>query len=387
MKKIGLLTTSLALIITANVYAQFQFTEIYDNSEVISWPIDFASSPDVPKEPMVTLNQYFEAGCALFGVHDSELNNSQFFCIHQKSNGNIVGQWFFNSLPLGADFEGMDYNGKYIFVSSGDDAKSPSWHKGQIWRSERPSLSDCRFYSLTSPTGNSGVATADGTAMEEVDGITFGDNGDIFGWAQEAGLFYVPSPVFNSSSNQLPNAVLLFNQPGEVEDLEFLNYKLYGILNIDHLGQAEDGDGEPHSGHAGYPEDVNVAIKTGGVLKANFIEYDLATDDFSTPCQQEVLDALSQKGFQAAEIEALEVLPRLPGVTKDHMLLGFHASNTVGNRIRSTFVIGVLNLDQCNFELRSIRNIPGPDSKNRQLDVEGLTMICPSNNSGGGIPG
>lgn len=392
MNKIVLLTNSLALIITVNVYAQ-QLTEIHDTSEVIPWPDDFAFSPEAPQEPLVTLNQYFEAGCALFGVHDSQLNNSQFFCIHRNTKGNIVGQWFFNSLALGADFEGMDYNGKYIFVSSGDDAKSPDWQKGQIWRSEPPSLSNCRFFGLSSPPGNSGVATAKGVAMEEVDGITFFDNGDLFGWAQEAGLFYVPHPVFNSSSNKLSKAVLLFKQPGEVEDIEFLGNKLYGILNIDHLDQAEDGDGEPHAGHVGYPEDVNAAIKPGGVLKANFVEYNLSTDNFTTPCQQEVLDALIKKGFQAAEIEALEVLPRLPGVTENHMLLGFHASNAIiGNGSRSTFVIGVLNLDQCNLELRSIRNIPGPDFKERQLDVEGLTMICPSSSSGsssgsGRIPG
>jgi hypothetical protein len=374
MKQIVLLANSLALVITVNTHAQI--TEIYDDSEVITWPIDFAS-PDEPHEPMVTLNQYFEAGCALFGINDSQLADSQFFCIHQKSNGKIVGQWFFNNLPPGADFEGMDYDGNHIFISSGDDAKEP-WHKGQIWRSSLPSRTDCRFHSLVS----NGVATADGIAMEEVDGITFDYDGNLLGWAQETGLFVVLSPVLSS----LSDAILLFEQPGEVEDLEFLNWKLYGVLNIDHLGQVEDGDGEPHSNHAGYPEDVNAAVKPGGLLKANLVEYDIETRLLKTPCQQKVLNALNQEGFQAAEIEALEVLPRIPGVTEDYMLLGFHASRVFGNNTKSTFVIGVLNLAQCNLDLRSIRNIPGPDFRNRQLDVEGLSMVCPRSGSGG-IPG
>jgi hypothetical protein len=378
MKKVVLLANSLALVITVNTHAQY--TEIKDDSKVITWPIDFSSPADELQEPIVTLNQYFKAGCALFGINDSQRNNSQFFCIHQKSNGNIVGQWFFNNLPPGADFEGMDYDGSHIFVSSGDDAKYP-WHKGQIWRSKNsPSRTDCRFNALISPID--GVATADGIAMEEVDGITFDYDGNLLGWAQETGLFVVLSPVLSS----LSDAILLFEQPGEVEDLEFLNWKLYGVLNIDHLGQVEDGDGEPHSNHAGYPEDVNAAVKPSGLLKANLVEYDIETGLLKTPCQQKVLNALNQEGFQAAEIEALEVLPRIPGVTDDHILLGFHASQVFGNNTKSTFVIGVLNLNKCNLELSSIRNIPGPDLRNHQLDVEGLTMVCPLSGYNG-IPG
>jgi hypothetical protein len=380
MKTIVLLAHSLAVVIAMNVQAQ-PFTEIYDTADVITWPIDW-SSPDEPQEPLVTLNQYFEAGCALFGIHDDKKSDSQFFCIHKKSNGKIAGQWFFNSLAPGADFEGMDYDGNHIFVSAGDDAKSPVWHKGRIWRSESPSRNECRFYSLVSPNENNGVAIADGIAMEEVDGITFDNSGRLWGWAQEAGLFVVPSPVFNS----LPNAALLLNRPGEVEDLEFLNWKLYGVLNLDHFGQVEDGDGEPHPNHPTYPEDVNAAIKSGGRLKANFIEYDILTGHVRKPCESQVVNALEREGFHAAEIEALEVLPPLPGVTEKHMLLGFHASRVFGKNTKSTFVIGILNLNQCNLELRSIRNIPGRDFRNRQLDVEGLTMVCPDE-SDDQIPG
>jgi len=31
-----------------------------------------------------SFNHYVESGCALFGIHDSQLADSQFFCIHQR---------------------------------------------------------------------------------------------------------------------------------------------------------------------------------------------------------------------------------------------------------------------------------------------------------------
>lgn len=377
MKKYVALASSLTLAITGSSYAQF--VEIKSEPKPIKWEIEITSPQDQEvtllsdeiQTEKITLNQYFAAGCALFGVHDEGLANPRFFCIHQRPNGKIRGRWFFDNVAPNADIEGLDYHDGHIFASSGDDSKYfPG--KGAIWKSDPPSLINCEFDGIIVAE----AATVDGIPMEEVDGITFDSNGNLWGWAQESGLFTVPSPPLDN----LSNAFLVLHQPGEVEDLEFLNFKLYGALNIDHLGQVEDGDDEPHPNHPNSPKDVNAAVKEGGAVIPTLIQYDMLTGNNSVLCEQKVINKLNQEGFYAAEIEALEVLPRLPGVTDDYLLLGFHASPPPGkNPERSALVLGVLNLANCKLDLRNVRSVPGSSFKNLRMDIEGLAMVCPTN--------
>jgi hypothetical protein len=320
------------------------------------------------------LAPYFNMGCALYGIDDFLLNDSYFFCVNNN------GFSFFNFFIPDGDYEGLDYDknrSKLLYASAGDDAV-PSIFNGDILNMI-PILDTCNAI----PFASLGPVVVDGQAMEEVDGIAFDNVGNLYGWAQEAGLFRLGAADVATSS--LDKGIMVLDQPGEVEDIEIVDNCIVGLLNIDHFGQAEDGDGEPHPNHPIIPEDVNVAVDDNGVFKANYVRYCPGANALDTPCEQQVIDALQQ--YQAAEIEAIEVLPPLPGEQGTKVLLGFHTNSGIGfgngnpppgSDSYNTLMLGVLDISNCSLQTQAIYEIPRNIAEFDNIDVEGLAMVCPA---------
>jgi hypothetical protein len=317
------------------------------------------------------LEPYFNAGCTLHGVDDYLLNQSYFFCIDK--NG---GKWTY--FAGRADYEGLDYNPHLglLFASAGDNTRN----KGNILAMEP--LPNCEVAPLAE-LGS--VTVKDGRTMEEVDGIAFDDAGNMMGWAQESGMFWVSS---DNIQNIPLSGNLVIDQPAEVEDIEFYNDCVIGLLNVDHWGQAEDGDDEQHPNHPVSPEDVSAAIDEDGILKASYMVACLNEENGHyevtrpTPCEQEVAAALDQ--YNAAEIEAIEILPPVPGVPQSKVLLGFHTNSqylplTHGELPGDgyvTLVLGILDVNNCTLQTQEVYDIPQRDEE-EGIDVEGLAMVCP----------
>lgn len=363
LKKMGqssLLLGSLMAILMVNTHAESKTVTVEYVASLGHRGIPADKLPESSPPGPVTetpLHPYFEEGCVLHGVDDFLRNHSYFFCI------DLAGFQFTFS-EEGGDYEGLDYNGSHLFASAGDDTNVP----GDIL--EIMPLADCG----AAPIAHLGPVMIIDQAMEEVDGIAFNDGGDMVGWAQEAGLFWVPAAHLATSPIE---GKLVFEQPGEVEDLEMVNDCVIGLLNIDHMGQMEDGDSEPHQAHQGKSEDVNVALNGANVVAANYIVACPApsggTWTLSTPCEPEVTEALQT--YQASEIEAIEVLPPLPGDEGLKVLLGFHTrSEIVPN---NALVLGILDVDNCTLTTQEIYDVP-ENPFGDQLDVEGLAMICPT---------
>jgi hypothetical protein len=314
------------------------------------------------------LTPYFNTGCALYGVDDYLLNDSYFFCINNQG-------FQFNSFITGGDYEGLDYNNNesLLFASAGDDA-FPAEFNGDIL-AIAPIPESCDSVPLESL----GPVMVDNQAMEEVDGIAFDNQGNLFGWAQEAGLFKV-----NAGAPSLAGEMLLA-QPGEVEDIEVVGDCIIGLLNVDHLGQVEDGNGEQHPNHPVNLEDVNAVVDTNGVIKANYIMY-CPGQPLQTPCEQQVINALRE--YQAVEIEAIDILPALSlSEETTKVLLGFHTNSHVGqgngnpppgNGSYNTLVLGILDVTNCSLQTQAIYDIPRHIIETDNLDVEGLAMVCPT---------
>lgn len=355
-KSLFLLVGSVIVILMMKAYAADRLKFEKDKFGPTMWeekPVQFfiQENPDYAVES-ISLNQWFNAGCALFGVHDKGLNDSQFFCIHKNTENKIQGQWFFGT-QWDRDIEALTYDGSHIFFSSGSNALK----KGRLYQTcNQPNyyFEHCRFSCFQYYTD--GEAKVDGQAMKEVDGLAFDSNdsdGNLWGWAAESGLFMIPRTI-NPVLSDRNSAVMIYPMSAEVEDIEWIEGKLYGVLNIDDL------------------DDTNAAVTKNGIIKANFVEYDPLTDQLHIPCQDEVITALTEAQYSAAEIEALEALPKIEGINDNYMLLGFHTSPFPGKQ-RSTLVLGVLNLTQCTLELQDIHYLPEEQS----FDVEGLAMVCP----------
>ncbi len=319
--------------------------------------VDPPDQVDLPNHPG-PLTPYFNTGCALYGVDDYLLNDSYFFCINNQG-------FMFNFVINGGDYEGLDYNNNsgLLFASAGDDAV-PAVFKGDIF-AIAPLISECDAIPLDSL----GPVMVDNQAMEEVDGIAFDEQGNLFGWAQEAGLFKV-----NAGAAPPLVGEMLLAQPGEVEDIEVVGDCIIGLLNQGQLGQAEDGN----------TKDVNAAVDANGVIKANYIMY-CPGQPLQTPCETEVVNALRE--YQAVEIEAIDILPPLSlSEETTKVLLGFHTNSHVGygngnpppgSGSYNTLVLGVLDVANCSLTTQEIYDIPRHIIETDNLDVEGLAMVCP----------
>lgn len=309
------------------------------------------------------LTPWFEEGCALYGVDDKGRNNSRFFCINKQG-----GQWVSNELP-GYDIEGLDYHEPFLLASAGDDTTNP----GEIFELVPATLSDlfqCKF-KVGIPHGqivrdevielSSPHPVSSSPLLQEVDSIAFDEEGQLWGWAQESGLFN--TGLFNPLAESILATVYWW--PGEVEDMVWLDKMLYGAINLNHETQKQDGDPvfapEPNS-----QEDVNAIVNADGVVTIHLVQYDPSTGTLDFPCSDEIADELSkieETGFAAMEIEALEALD------DENLLLGFHASPT------NALILGVLNLTSCHLDSQVVYDIP---IDTQALDVEGLAMVCPS---------
>ena len=326
---------------------------------------DFSGRPKVDSLSQVELSNhpgpltpYFDKGCALYGVDDYLLNDSFFFCIDHSFR-------FFDFFIPGGDYEGLDYdnNSGFIFASAGDDA-FPSVFNGDILT--MMPIPGCDAI----PIASLGPIMVDGRAMKEVDGIAFDNSGNLFGWAQEAGLFKLNASAV-TPTNLLDEGEMLINQPGEVEDIEVIDGCIIGLLNQGQLGQKTD---------------VNAAVDVNGVIKANYVVY-CPGQPLQTPCETEVVNALRE--YQAAEIEAIEILPQLPGEEGTKILLGFHTNSGIGpghgnpppgSGSYNTLVLGVIDISNCSLQTQALYEIPRDITIRDNLDIEGLAMVCPFHN-------
>ncbi|MDM8564231.1 hypothetical protein QUF74_01100 [Candidatus Halobeggiatoa sp. HSG11] len=345
------------------------------------------TSPSILAEPNTSpLQPYFDVGCVVHGVDDFRRNDSRFFCL--SSTG-----FNWTLAPGRADYEGLDFNSNghyydsntnYLYASAGDDARAPHV-KGNILKIDPGyPIADCNPF-VADDLGPVTAVHADGRVrtMEEVDGITFDIDGDMLGWAQESGFFKVPNANLGHEGNiPTDGNEWLVDQPAEIEDVEDLGACIVGLLNIDHWGQAEDGDGEQHPNHPATIEDVSAEIvESEDGTFVGLVNYVLACDDNlleeTPPCAAEIGDALNT--YNAKEIEAIEGLPPLgPPWHTDKVMIGFHSDSLpAGDGVYPGLVLGVLNLPDCTLRFQEVYDIPYED-KHNNLDVEGLALVCPT---------
>jgi hypothetical protein len=87
--------------------------------------------------------------------------------------------------------------------------------------------------------------------------------------------------------------------------------------------------------------------------------------------------------YNAAEIEAIEILPPVPGVSQSKVLLGFHTKSQYLPLSRGelpgdgyvTLVLGILDVNNCTLQTQEVYDFP--QRTGESIDVEGLAMVCP----------
>jgi len=112
------------------------------------------------------------ATCKLYGVQDGGLNNSQFFTINPVDETvEPLGDVY-----KGYDIEAMDVHPEtnILYVASGDNTKNhPKGH----------------LYKLDAETGQ--LMAIGATGFKEISSLAFNANGELWGWAKDAGLIQI----------------------------------------------------------------------------------------------------------------------------------------------------------------------------------------------------
>jgi hypothetical protein len=275
----------------------------------------------------------------VYCVHDDGLNDSQ-FCYVPIPPANQV-------LPLGplyrnCDIEALDiqHEEDSLFAASGDDTP----RKGHLYRVVTPpgvvgagDIFDLgNVVAIPPPLGPGGD-------IEEIDAISFHPNtGDLWGWAQDRGLFVIPrASVPLQGGTQVKLSCHEEIAPYEIQaemviekkqmEIEAITWNqngtaLYGVENC-HEGHHPDSHGahEDGWGKAGYNYDTDCGTKLWRGI------FPISPASWMPVCQ----NLLSGTPQPAAEIEAIESLP--PGFGAeigigvppggDLVLLGFHGPN------------------------------------------------------------
>lgn len=265
----------------------------------------------------------------LWCVHDDVLNDSQ-FCKTTPFPFPVV-------IPVGpvytdCDIEALDMlkekNGnkkiERLYAASGDETSK----KGHLYQIDM----------LGNATDLGKVA-----GFDEIDGISFDKDGNLWGWDQNQGLFTIDKGKIPSQGKEIKdcltsvavptikaNSIIKVDQPMEMEDIEW-NLKgdvLYGVENVHNKHNVDGGHGDVEDKwpEAAFKYDFERGIKLWAYYANSGTLKEICSD--ITPVIQEIFEGKEVK--KKAEIEGLEVLPKEiladPSVVKgnDLLVVGLH---------------------------------------------------------------
>jgi len=291
---------------------------------------------------LLSLNAYGEE--TIYCVNDGGLNNSQFCKITALEP---------EPVPLGPTYEKCDIEALDILPVTGD-----------IYAAAGDDTPRASHLYHVSPTGDI-VDLGDiggPNFLREVDAISFNPvTHELWGWAQDEGLFVIPTltpplpspfppspflaipqypigipilpevnaenPVCKKPTSQVPiiNAELVFKSPPiEVEDITWNRFGdvLYAVENVHSDEVDEHGETEDKWSDPSFDFDFDEGIRLWA--------YYVSSGELKQICD----DVLVNIEDPIAEIEALEVLPNrifnppIP-LDKDVIMLGFHGPNKI----------------------------------------------------------
>lgn len=112
-----------------------------------------------------------QTACALYGVHDENRSDSQFFVV-SPTEGNASS--LLGSIHVREDIEALDIHPQTdeIFAASGDDGKQAGW-----------------LYNVNAQTGE--LTAIGSTGFNEINGLSFTSQGVLWGWAEGDGLIRI----------------------------------------------------------------------------------------------------------------------------------------------------------------------------------------------------
>ncbi|MDM8561480.1 XDD3 family exosortase-dependent surface protein [Candidatus Parabeggiatoa sp. HSG14] len=274
------------------------------------------------------IQQAGDGQCMVYAVHDRGLSDSQMIFFDPA-----------NALEMGGmgveypnyDLEAMDIDytapngaGK-LYVASGDDSVLP----GHIFLVNK----------------NSGALKDFGsTGYAEVDGISFNPvTNELWGWAQDDGLFKIPRIANNSTYPlNMGGIEMVFPTKGEFEDITWNEdgTKLYAV----------------HNQKAGDPD-----ANSDSDAKQTLIGYDISTGNVSEVCSDTIGKLVTES---CSEIEAIDMAPN------DSLIIGYHGCETLP-------VFAKLDPATCELTATAELKIPYDGILGGIPDIEGIAWPCP----------
>ncbi|OUD15336.1 hypothetical protein [Thioflexithrix psekupsensis] len=218
----------------------------------------------------------------VYAVHDQGLNDSQFFSIDPASGFAVEA---LGAMYPAYDIEALDIHPttKVLYAGSGDNSEQQG-----------------HLYIVDKDTG--ALTDLGSTGVREIDGLSFRNDGTLWGWAQDSGLFVIADPATSVAAE-----IIVPSSEVEVGDLA---WSLDGSTL--YAAQVPKDEGE----------DPDERMDSGPMTLWKYVP---ATGQISTICE-----ALTH---QLGEIEGLETLP------DDTLAVSVH-----GN---SGLMLGVINPATC----------------------------------------
>jgi len=287
-------------------------------------------------------------GSAIYCVQDNGLNDSQFCKSDHLDDATPTPA----INPLGPEYKDCDiealdimHDPGLLYAASGDNTPRP----GHLYRVD---MSGAGLYDL-------GDVDAPGHELTEIDGISFHPvDGDLYGWAQDEGLFVIPSANVpldpgtylvpggtgaagcNDTASQnstVIKAEMVIPTEGEIEDIEW-NWggtKLYAVENL-HSHTDPDRHGPPDFDEKGIKLWVYTPPSSGG-------------PSITSVCDDLVPSIVKLMG-DAYEIEGIESFPRtLLNIQSldDLLILSFHKHK--GGATTDLKYVTIVAGDECNL--------------------------------------
>ncbi|OQY55158.1 MAG: hypothetical protein DRR08_11845 [Candidatus Parabeggiatoa sp. nov. 2] len=143
--------------------------------------------------------------CLLYAVHDEGKKHSQFFTVNPFNAFEVK---LLGSLYKGYDIEALDIHptNNQLFAAAGDDGLQPGHlYKVNSWNGQMSHVGDTNFH--------------------EINGLSFTQEGTLWGWAEGEGLIQIDT--------ETGNGTLEIAYDGPVEDITWDNEGLilYGVEN------------------------------------------------------------------------------------------------------------------------------------------------------------
>ncbi|WP_353573321.1 carboxypeptidase regulatory-like domain-containing protein [Candidatus Albibeggiatoa sp. nov. BB20] len=134
-----------------------------------------------------------DTACVLYAVHDEGRKDSQFFVVSNDFKSTLLG-----NLHLSKDIEALDIDPitDRIYAAAGDDGDKAGW-----------------LYTVNAHDG--GLNLIGSTGFNEINGLSFTSDGQLWGWADSAGLIQIDTATGEGS--------LIVSYTGDIEDMTWNN--------------------------------------------------------------------------------------------------------------------------------------------------------------------